>query len=176
MPDNDRRAWVTRALDAHERALFAYARRRTRDVETARDLVQETFRRLCEAEQTEVEGHVRAWLFTVCRRLAIDLHRKEGRMTSDAALVLDRPAGPEHSPLVQLQARRDASRLRDAIDALPDNQREVVRLKFTHGLSYKEIAEVTGLSTSNVGYLLHHGLKALKASVNPPAAAAGGAR
>jgi RNA polymerase sigma factor (sigma-70 family) len=175
MPDDDRRAWVTRALDEHERALFAFARRRTPDSETARDLVQETFRRLCEAEQAAVEGHVRAWLFTVCRRLAIDLSRKEGRMTSDAA-VLERPTGAHHSPLVHLQARRDASRLCDALNALPDNQREVVRLKFTHGLSYQEIAEVTGLSTSNVGYLLHHGLKTLKATLNPAAAAAGGTR
>ena len=175
MPDDHRRAWVARALDDYERALFAYARRLAPDTETARDLVQETFRRLCEAEREKVEGHVRAWLFTVCRRLAIDLSRKEGRMTSDAARVLESPAGPQHSPLVQLQARRDASRLQDALDALPHKQREVVRLKFAHGLSYKEIAEVTGLSTSNVGYLLHHGLKALKATLNPPAAAAGGA-
>lgn len=48
------------------------------------------------------------------------------------------------------------------LDTLPNNQREVVRLKFQNGLSYKEIADVTQLSVSNVGFLLHTGLKALR--------------
>ena len=42
------------------------------------------------------------------------------------------------------------------------NQREVIRLKFQNDLSYKEIAEVTGLSATNVGFLLHVALKKLR--------------
>ena len=45
---------------------------------------------------------------------------------------------------------------------LPDNQQEVVRLKFQDNLSYRDIAEVTGLSVSNVGYLLHMAVKRLR--------------
>jgi RNA polymerase sigma-70 factor (ECF subfamily) len=37
-----------------------------------------------------------------------------------------------------------------------------VQLKFNEGLSYKEMSERTGLTTSNVGYLLHHALKAIE--------------
>ena len=50
----------------------------------------------------------------------------------------------------------------DALDRLSDNQREVVRLKFQQGLSYKEISEATGLTSGNVGFLLHTGLKRLR--------------
>jgi RNA polymerase sigma-70 factor (ECF subfamily) len=45
---------------------------------------------------------------------------------------------------------------------LPKNQQEVIRLKFQHGLSYKEISTVTNLSVTNVGFLIHTGLKVLR--------------
>ena len=48
------------------------------------------------------------------------------------------------------------------VDQLPPNQREVIRLKFQSDMSYEEIAVVTGLSSGNVGFLLHHGLKRLR--------------
>jgi RNA polymerase sigma-70 factor (ECF subfamily) len=45
---------------------------------------------------------------------------------------------------------------------LPENQGEVLRLRFQHQLTYKQIADVTGLSVSNVGFLIHTGLKSLR--------------
>lgn len=48
------------------------------------------------------------------------------------------------------------------LDRLPENQREVIRLKFQGDLSYKEISDVTGLSVSNVGFLIHTGIKRLR--------------
>ena len=48
------------------------------------------------------------------------------------------------------------------LERLPENQREVIRLKFQGDLSYKEISEVTGLSVSNVGFLIHTGIKRLR--------------
>ncbi len=49
------------------------------------------------------------------------------------------------------------------MDHLSENQREVIRLKFQNDLSYKEIADITRLSVTNVGFLLHTGLKKLRA-------------
>ena len=48
------------------------------------------------------------------------------------------------------------------LDRLPENQREVIRLKFQGEMSYKEIAEVTDLSVSNIGFLIHAGIKRLR--------------
>ena len=52
--------------------------------------------------------------------------------------------------------------MRGAIEALPGPEREVLQLKFQQGLSYREIAGVTGHSVSNVGFLIHTGLKSLR--------------
>ena len=45
---------------------------------------------------------------------------------------------------------------------LPERERELVRLKFQVGLSYKEIEELTGISQGNIGYFLHRAVKELK--------------
>ncbi|NRB45553.1 MAG: sigma-70 family RNA polymerase sigma factor, partial [Verrucomicrobiales bacterium] len=48
------------------------------------------------------------------------------------------------------------------LDRLPQNQREVIRLKFEGDMSYKEISQTTQLSVSNVGFLIHAGIKRLR--------------
>ena len=54
------------------------------------------------------------------------------------------------------------SKVMRLLDRLPGNQQEVIRLKFQNDLSYREISEITGLSVSNVGFLLHVGIKRLR--------------
>jgi RNA polymerase sigma-70 factor (ECF subfamily) len=50
----------------------------------------------------------------------------------------------------------------EAMQSLPPRQQEIVRLKFQHGMSYKQIAEVMKLSATNVGFILHTAIKALR--------------
>lgn len=57
------------------------------------------------------------------------------------------------------------ARILQLMSKLPENQREVVRLKFQNGMSYKEIAAITELTVSNVGYLLHTALNSLRSQV-----------
>ena len=64
--------------------------------------------------------------------------------------------------VVATEQRDTTARVLEFVDKLTENQREVVRLKFQHGLSYKEIAVVTELSVSNVGYLIHTAIKRLR--------------
>lgn len=126
----------------------------------AEDIVQEVFLRLLQ----EVHGGVRihnlsAWLFRVARNLFRDHRRKEGRMEKRhqaRASVEAQPPAPFAEEERELTAIV-ASKLR----GLPENQRDVLILKIQEGKSYKEIAAITGLTTSNIGYLIHHGLKAL---------------
>ena len=159
----DDRAWVRAAVALHERSLVAYATHLTGDVNAARDVVQETFVRLCGADRGEVEPRLAPWLFTVARNLALDQRRKERRMS----LIDDTPAATftSRGPAPGDAAEHDdsLSAVLRALGDLPPVQQEVVRLKFQHGLSYKEIAAVLNLTVTNVGFLLHTGLKTLRA-------------
>jgi len=157
-----RASWVMNALAEHEGALVSYAARLTHDVHGARDVVQEAFLRLCCESETRVGPHVKAWLYTVCRRLAIDELRKERRMESGGEAVIEKHAGAETDPAGAAETRDEAARALTLLAGLPENQREVIDLKFRHGLLYREIAEVTGLSVGNVGFLIHTGLQTLR--------------
>jgi RNA polymerase sigma-70 factor (ECF subfamily) len=53
----------------------------------------------------------------------------------------------------------------DILGTLPANQQEVIRLKFQADLSYLEISQVTSLSVSNVGFLIHTGIKTIREKV-----------
>ena len=62
----------------------------------------------------------------------------------------------------QVEQQETVDQVSQFIDGLSENQRDVVRLKFQNGLSYKEIAAVTELSVSNVGYLIHTAIRSLR--------------
>lgn len=162
MPTPSREEWILSALRRYERRLCLYAARLTGDPERARDVVQETFLRLCTERRERVEGHVAEWLFTVCRNRALDLRAKETgmqRILEDG--VAERPE-LDGDPARTLETREERGRVRRFLDALPDAQREVLLLKFQQGLSYREIGRVTGHSVSNVGFLIHRGMRALR--------------
>jgi RNA polymerase sigma-70 factor (ECF subfamily) len=160
MEDATKSTWIVAALQQYESHLVRYAAWILGDTERAREVVQETFLRLCRENQSRVDGHLAQWLFTVCRNLSFDVRKKENRMKplADAealGAVFDRPF--EH-----IERQETISQVSRVMETLPKNQKEVVILKFQHELSYKEISEITKLSVTNVGFLLHTAIKALR--------------
>lgn len=170
------RAWVDAALARYERPLIRYALAITGDLERARDVVQDTFLRLCCAPREKVQTHLAAWLFTVCRNRARDIRRKEGRMGTVETKELESRESPEPLPSAELEKRESLSGILKALEELPANQREVLRLKFQNDLSYREISEITALSVSNVGFLIHRGLRTLREKLQEERARAGSRR
>ena len=153
--------WLREVIARWEGRLVRYAARVAGDLDLGRDVVQETFLRLCREERSAVEEHLARWLFAVCRSRALDVRRKESRMS--AVLDLDERISPDEVPPYEMLERREsAGRLMSLLDRLSDNQQEVIRLKFQNDLSYREIADITGHSVSNVGFLLHAGIKRLR--------------
>ena len=75
---------------------------------------------------------------------------------------VQRCLSPAPGPPDVAERRELAARVFDLLDALPTNQREVIRLKFQNGFSYQEISRISGHSVSNVGYLIHAGMKTLR--------------
>ncbi len=72
-PRNSKAEWIKKALHRYERPLLRYAARITGNAEAARDVVQETFLRLCSAKREKVEDHLAAWLYTVARNHALNV-------------------------------------------------------------------------------------------------------
>ena len=64
-----------------------------------------------------------------------------------------------------LEEKQTVSEILLVVESLPKNQREVIHLKFQCDLSYKEISEITKLSVTNVGFLMHTALKNLRKEV-----------
>ena len=162
--------WIHTAVDQYEGPLVRYAARLIGSTEAARDVVQETFLRLCKADRAEVEPHLAQWLFTVCRNRALEVGRKETRMKtlveSRVCETAARQSSPQASVAVNgsvgIETSEAIGEVLRLLDTLPENQQEVVRLKFQNGLSYREISEVTELSVTNVGYLLHTAIQTLR--------------
>ncbi len=154
--------WIGSLVARFERPLCRYAFNMTGSVERARDAVQETFLRLCQANRAKVEGHEAAWLFRVCRSRVVDIERKEKPVkpltaSHAASLAAPDPAGAEAAH------RADAEHLLlRLMTRLPARQAEAIRLKFQERLSYRDIARVMDVSESNVGYLIHVGIKTLR--------------
>lgn len=158
--------WIGAALERYEGDLTRYAQRLTGNFERAREVVQETFLRLCREDRLSIDGHICEWLFTVCRNQALDVRRKESRM---ATLAEEQVLGaPCRAPLPAVVAEQHDStaRILRLLNDLPENQQEVIRLKFHESLSYAEISRITGLTVSNVGFLIHRGLKAVRERMN----------
>lgn len=152
-------------LQRYERPLIRYALSIVGDVDSARDIVQETFIRYVREERPELHESARrleSWLFTVCRNCALDHYRKYSRIIA-MPLEDDQRVADDLSPDVSLEQSDTAALLHHLVGELTTNQQEVIRLKFQNDLSYKEIAEITHLTVTNVGFLLHTALKKLRA-------------
>jgi RNA polymerase sigma-70 factor (ECF subfamily) len=155
-------AGVSAAFARYGPLLTDYAARILGDRDRAADVVQETFLRMFRETRAGADVKIPEWLYTVCRNQAIDVKRKERRMfQTEENHVLEKPSREAH-PAAAFERQDSSGALMGLLGRLPENQGEVLRLRFQHQLTYKQIADVTGLSVSNVGFLIHTGLKSLR--------------
>ncbi len=162
-------AWIESLVDRFERPLLAYSCRLLGgDPVRAQDAVQETFLRLLKLrreDRAQVQPRVAAWLFAVCRTRVIDMQRSPGyAMNSTDHLPLADPT-PDASELAE--TAEQTSQLASLVETLSPRQQEVLRLRLQAELSYREIAEITGLTVSNVGFHLHAAVRSLREAMNP---------
>jgi RNA polymerase sigma factor (sigma-70 family) len=149
-------------LRRYERPLVRYAQNLVGQLDDARDIVQDVFLKLSQGFDSIDHERVAPWLFTVCKNRATDHLRKHHRMTLMEHEELDREASEEDQPGDAMQREETSAALLQLLTTLPDKQREAIRLKFIGELSYKEISDIMHTSVGNVGYLIHHGVLALR--------------
>ncbi|MBV6501918.1 MAG: ECF RNA polymerase sigma factor SigL [Prosthecobacter sp.] len=158
---------VRRALDQHESNLIAYtAGILNGDVERAREVVQDALLKLYLTDPQRVRDSLKAWLFTVCRNRALDVLRKEQRLDVGNEDALGNAVSFDPDPSENAVSHELYERIWDLVEKLRPNQREVIRLKFMHDCSYQQIADITGLSVGNVGFIMHMAIKKLREHLN----------
>jgi RNA polymerase sigma factor (sigma-70 family) len=149
-------------LRRFERPLLQYAARILGDSDRARDVVQETFVKLQKENRAQIDDAPAKWLFTVCRNGALNICRKEKRMTYLDQELLETRASDQAAPFESLEQKEASGFLLKILGTLPLRQQELLQLKFQNDLSYQEISEITQLSVSNVGVTIHNALKTLR--------------
>ena len=148
-----------------------YAIRLTGDSAWADDLVQETYLRFLQGKVEIQPAAQRAWLYRTARNLFIDQFRRQKR-TRKVKDVIKSDILPDISqqkssqPHHALEQEESFGEVFDAVDLLPDRQREVILLKFQQGLSYEEISQITGDTKTTIGWLLHEAITKLRKSLN----------
>jgi RNA polymerase sigma-70 factor (ECF subfamily) len=150
---------IREALDRFEGPLLLYAGRLLRDRHGAEDVVQEAFLRLLRADPASVR--LPGWLYAVVRNLSLDRMRRQTWMERSDTDAVEARTGTD-DPAARASVRDAAAAAVRALEALPERQREALRLRLQHGLSYREIAEVMDVTVNHVGVLLHEGLGALR--------------
>lgn len=153
---------IAELVRQYEGPLVAYVQGLVGDAERARDVVQEAFLRLVKERDRVPIDRPRPWLYRVSRNLALDVRRKEDRMAPLSDTATEAAPTKAAAPDRRLEAQETSSAIVTALGRLPDKQQEVLRLKFQGGLTYREISDVTGYSVTNVGFLMHQGLRGLQ--------------
>ena len=155
-------SFIEQAVTDYESSLIGYARTYLYDLDRARDVVQDTFIRLCKQDPEKVKVHLKSWLFTVCRNRCLDVIRKNKRIEPLDEVGWRKIASHDDSPTEKAEHNDRYLDVMRYMDRLSDNQKEVILLKFQQGLSYEEIERVTGLTSGNIGFLIHAGMKRLR--------------
>ena len=140
----------TTLYDRYGNRLFFYVRTLLGTADAAEDVVQEAFVRLLRVEPSGPEVPLAPYLFTVARNLAVDALRRDGVREKLQASAAAPGSFPESE-----------SEFGELLESLPAEQREVVFLKIHTGLTFAEIADVTGLKLPTVASRYRYALEKL---------------
>lgn len=148
--------WFRGLFEDHYRDLLAYALRRVRSTEDARDVVADVFvvawRRRATIPDDPTEQ--RMWLYGVARRTLSNRHRSETRRDRLTARLVALDAGVVPDPLSD-DDLSDLATAFEVLDALNPNDKEILLLSVWEDLTVSQIATVLGISAANVSLRLH---------------------
>jgi RNA polymerase sigma factor (sigma-70 family) len=163
-----RDAGVVRAIyREYGHLVYAVAHRVLGRRDLAEDATQETFVRAWQAaDRLDVERDAGPWFATIARHVAIDIARREARRPTRALDDLDirDRAGVNAPP--DLETVEVLWRVRRAIDDLPPEQAEIVRLQHLHGMTQTKIAEQLGIALGTVKSRSHRAHRVLAAGLS----------
>jgi RNA polymerase sigma factor (sigma-70 family) len=150
-------------MDEHRSEVLGFLRAMV-GADEAEDCFQETFLSALRAYPRAEAGNLRAWLFTIARRKAIDHHRSDSRRPT--------PAGEPEAVadgLISSGGKELDGEIWAHVAGLPNKQRAAIALRFVADLRYREIGSALDCSEAAARRRVHDGLRNLRGAVAQPA-------
>ena len=147
--------------------VYNYVRYRVRSPEAADDVTGRVFEAALDklASYDPARAPVQVWLFGIARNAVTDWYRELGRRAEVALDAGPEPASGESPAGSGLESREEAEMLLAAVSSLEARSRDIIALKFSSGMTNRDIAQVTGLGESNVGVIIYRAVKQLQAAL-----------
>jgi len=147
----------------HKDRIYSIALRYSGDPAAAQDIAQDIFLKLfASIGNFRGESTFETWLFRLVVNCCFDYRRKTKRLAPLVEGVLDLMRAPGRTALEEVMRQETTGQVRSAVETLPPEQRMVVVLRYTEGLSYDEIAEVMGCSAGTIASRLNRVHKVLE--------------
>jgi RNA polymerase sigma-70 factor (ECF subfamily) len=153
-------------------SLLGYLTKICRNREQAKDLFQETFRKVHEKAHTLRSSQFKSWLYTIATRVAMDSLRRSKRVhmvSLNQQVDCDGDNCPQpvavaadcYDPALEAAKAENKQLVRRAVESLPDKQRITLVLAYYQGLSYREVAKILDCSIGTVKTQMFRALKTL---------------
>ncbi len=140
-------------LNRHKNRVFAFIMSKVKNRDLTEDIFQDTFIKVINSLQKgkyNEEGKFLPWMMRIAHNLVIDHFRKESKMRKirptsefDIFEVLDDGSKNQEQVMIQDQVHAD---LKDLIEMLPEDQKEVLKLRYFEDMSFKKISASSGVS------------------------------
>lgn len=151
-------------VESHHAAVYRLLARLCRDVHLAEDLTQETFAAAwANIENYRGDSSLATWLHQIAYRKFLDSRRRATRAVAiEFSQHFNEIGASPIDPLADAIADEEAHRLHQALDRLPQRERDVLVLHYLQGLSYREVAEVLEEPVGTVKWRTSRALDELK--------------
>jgi RNA polymerase sigma-70 factor, ECF subfamily len=163
-------------VQRHQRGIYNFILRSVRDGARAEELLQEVFLRVVRAkDRYERTAKFTTWIYAIARNLCVDESRRArfrdhksldakqpGKDGDEGGTLLSRMPSPDVPTDEAADAPTLKRRMAAAIDALPDEQREVFLLRQVSGLSFREIGETLGVPENTIKSRMRYALEKLR--------------
>jgi RNA polymerase sigma factor (sigma-70 family) len=159
-----KRETFAKLYDENMSKVYRYIYYRVSNQQLAEDLTSDVFEKALDNfdKYNSKKASFSTWVFTIARNRIIDFYRAQPKIQmvniEEAVETPSRDPGPEE----KAENSEEEQLLRECISKLPQNEQEIIRLKFTMEMTNREIAKATGLTETNVGVMLYRIIRKLR--------------